>query len=252
MCTFWLSSEKSRVLCWYFLLHTHMVPLFGERIGKCLKSESGLDFRGDLGSFISTRGSGLCLHSVYQYRNTSSMPFTPVVPMCVLKSTVVHTPLFCCSPLNLQTALTRLADKLDYSFAYFLHQPACKVTFTWCTHPLTITGHQDSTGLQLRFSSAPDCLETHACRDTPKVDCISESQLISSSLARMTSPRPYDFLKTRTWNILTSEVTILEATQQSLELLVGIPSKVSRVLSRSRLCSTRIRKAATSPFTFCG
>ena len=26
-----------------------MVPLFGERIGKCLKSGSGLDVRGDLG-----------------------------------------------------------------------------------------------------------------------------------------------------------------------------------------------------------
>lgn len=82
------------------------------------------------------------------------------VCVCVLKSTVVHTPLFCCSPLNLQTALTRLADKLDYSFAYFLHQAACKVTFTWCTHPLTITGPQDSAGLELRFSDTPDCLET--------------------------------------------------------------------------------------------
>ena len=76
------------------------------------------------------------------------------VCVCVWKSTVVHTPLFRCSPLNLQTALTRLADKLDYSFAYFLYQAACKVTFTWCTHPLTIIGHQDSTGL----SDAPDCL----------------------------------------------------------------------------------------------
>lgn len=138
-----------------------MVPLFGERIGKCLKSGSGLDVTGDLGSFISTLGSGLCLHSVYQYRNTSLMPFTPAVSVCVLKSAVVHTPLFCCTcKLNLQTALTRLADKLDYSFAYFLHQAACKVTFTWCTHPLTITGPQDSAGLEVRFSDAPDCLET--------------------------------------------------------------------------------------------
>lgn len=162
MCTFWLSSEKSRVLCWCFLLHTHMVPLFGERIGKCLKSGSGLDVTGDLGSFISTLGSGLCLHSVYQYRNTSLMPFTPAVSVCVCWNPLLYI-LHCFAVLanwTCKTALTRLADKLDYSFAYFLHQAACKVTFTWCTHPLTITGPQDSAGLEVRFSDAPDCLET--------------------------------------------------------------------------------------------
>lgn len=105
MCTFWLSSEKSRVLCWCFLLHTHMVPLFGERIGKCLKSGSGLDVTGDLGSFISTLGSGLCLHSVYQYRNTSLMPFTPAVSVCVCWNPLLYILQFCCTcKLNLQNS----------------------------------------------------------------------------------------------------------------------------------------------------
>lgn len=181
-------------------------------------------------------------------------------PSCGLKNpSIAPTLLFRCSPKAKAWTCRQLSpDQLTNPITHWLVSCtrlfAESLLYGIATHlPTTWFQGHSSIRPELRFSDLPlTIFETNAWRDVSIIDCILESWLVHLCTSSELHPRLQDSFLAGNGKLLpTSKVGMWEAILQfSLELLVWIPSEVDSPVVK--LCSTRISKETTSPYTLCG